>query len=73
MECNCDVCTGSVDFDKSIDYCGELCEHCGKDQDNCYCDFCDYCNEHIEDCECDYCEHCDQHERDCECEAELAE
>ena len=89
MECNCDVCTGNVDFDEAVDYCGELCEdchesiddcecercsYCDKVLDYCWCEYCDYCDEHIEECECEICESCWKRlDDDCECEAELAE
>lgn len=81
--CNCDVCTGNVDFEEEccedcLELIGECkceyCEFCSRKTDYCYCDFCDYCCEHIEECECEICDSCwKRSDDDCECEAELAE
>ncbi len=68
MECNCNVCTGSVDFKE--DRCDVCCEFTG----DCKCDFCDYCCENIEYCDCEICDRCWKRlDDDCECESELAE
>ena len=62
MYCNCNICTGNIDFDE------ELCEYCGEYMSDCKCEFCQHCKEHWDYCTCDYCNECWQNVTDCECE-----
>lgn len=65
MECNCDVCTGKLNFADEV----ELCEQCFKPLDDCNCLDCAYCGCIPNDCECVYCYECDQILEECECYA----
>lgn len=69
MECNCDVCTGNIDFEEKE----EVCEYCNEFESVCNCTFCSHCGRHEDDCYCDFCDYCCEHVDECECEAELAE
>lgn len=69
MECNCDICTGNVDF---LD--DEYCGYCDNTLEDCVCETCEYCDELMEYCDCEICESCWKRvDDDCECKAELEE